>query len=371
MLICQECHKCYEEKCLRWRCTCGGAFHLEGYTFRFEPSLDSGIWRYRQAIPLSGKTVISLGEGNTPLLERKIGGKLAYFKLDYLCPTGSYKDRGMSVLVSQLKALGISEVIEDSSGNAGSSMAAYCAAAGIACDVYVPEYTSSGKCVQIGAYGAKLVRVPGTREDTTTAAEEAGQKSYYASHNWNPWFLHGVKTWMLEVFESCPEVENLVLPVGQGSIALGAYLALDELKSAGLLKKYPRIFAVQAENCAPLAKAFEKGLKIAAQIEKKETAAEGIASAMPVRGQEVLGAVYSTRGCFITVSETEIWGAFELAAAEGLYVEPTSAAAVAGWLKLLSAGSISPTERTVVYLSGSGLKATDKIQSHFEGARAE
>ena len=342
MLTCTRCNANFEEESLLWRCPCGAPLHV--------------------AVPGAFERLVTLGEGNTPLIERTVDGAPAHFKLDYLCPTGSYKDRGMAVLVSRLKAVGIRHVVEDSSGNAGSSMAAYCAAAGVACDVYVPEYTSAGKCVQIEAYGAKLVRVPGSREDTTRAAEAAGTRSYYASHNWNPWFLHGVKTWFLEVFEELPDIDNLIMPVGQGSIALGAWLALQELKSAGLLRAVPRFFAVQAENCAPLAKAFNRGLDVAAAIDKKEdTAAEGIASAEPVRGAEVLRAVRRTNGSFVTVGEDAIWNAFEALAQNGIYVEPTSAAAVAGWKRLLAEGAVVPGQSTVVYLSGSGLKATDKI----------
>ena len=265
-----------------------------------------------------------------------------------------------------LRSVGITRVVEDSSGNAGSSMAAYCAAGGVACDVYVPDYTSSGKCVQIAAYGARLVRVTGTREDTTRAAERAGQEKtfFYASHNWSPWFLHGVKTWFLEVFDALPEVRNVVVPVGQGSIALGARIAMEELRRRGRLEHLPRILAVQPAHCDPLARAFDAGLDEAVRIEKKETAAEGIASAEPVRGAEVLRAVRDTGGGFVVVSEPEIWSAHADLCRAGLYVEPTSAAAAAGWRRLCDAGRIDAQDPTVVYLSGIGLKATDKIAEH-------
>lgn len=363
MPVCERCHTVFEEKTLRWRCTCGAPLILEKSPSCCAPEGGRGIWRYfGSAIPED--SIVTLGEGDTPLIKCTVGGDAARFKLDYLCPGGSYKDRGMSVLVSRLKAMGIKHVVEDSSGNAGASMAAYCAAAGIACDVYVPEYTSAGKCVQIEAHGARIVRVPGSREDTTRAAETAGERSYYASHNWNPWFLHGIKTWFFEVFEVFPEVETLVVPVGQGSIALGAWLAMQELNEAGLMRRVPRIIAVQAANCAPLAAAFRQGLDVPAKIEKKDTAAEGIASAEPVRGAEVLKAVRQTNGSFVTVAEDEIWNAFGMLTKAGLYVEPTAASTVAGWKRLLGEGTVGRCENTVVYLSGIGLKATDKIGTH-------
>lgn len=362
MLTCQRCLRNFGDREPVWCCPCGGTLQLKDCT---PSAVDRrGIWRYLGGLPIEPEHIVSMGEGDTPLIERAVGGRSAWFKLDYLAPTGSYKDRGMSVLVSWLRSAGITRVVEDSSGNAGSSMAAYCAAGGVACDVYVPDYTSSGKCVQIAAYGARLVRVPGTREDTTRAAERAGASCFYASHNWSPWFLHGIKTWFLEVFDVLPEVRNVVVPVGQGSVALGARLAMEELRKTGHLERLPRIFAVQPAHCDPLARAFEAGLEDPVPIEKEDTAAEGIASAEPVRGTEVLRAVRDTGGGFATVSEPEIWSAHADLCRAGLYVEPTSAAAAAGWRKLCDAGRIDAVEPTVVYLSGIGLKATDKIAEH-------
>ena len=367
MLVCTQCEREYGDLEAVWRCSCGGTLRLEGYGLP-EDASGRGIWRWLRGLPIGGDKIVSLGEGETPLIEKKVGDAEAWFKLDYLQPSGSYKDRGMSVLVSWLRAAGPGQIIEDSSGNAGSSMAAYCAAGGLSCDVYVPDYTSEGKCVQVRAYGARLVRVPGSREDTTRVAVGAGAgssgRSFYASHNWSPWFLQGIKTWFLEVFEALPGVRNLVVPVGQGSIALGARLAMEDLRRAGRLKALPRMFAVQPALCAPLAQAFDAGLDEPALIEKGETAAEGIASAEPVRGAEVLRGVRETDGGFVTVEEDEIWASLRDLCRAGLYVEPTSAAAAAGWRKLLSSGRVGAREQTVVYLSGIGLKATDKIAGH-------
>ena len=146
MLTCKRCGLIFEGRERLWRCSCGGAFHLTGLKMSLSPS-QRGIWRYLEGFfpSLDRGSLVSLGEGDTPLIEREVGGRKAWFKLDYLMPTGSYKDRGMSVLTTWLKTVGLSRVVEDSSGNAGSSMAAYCAADGIGVDVYVPEYTSAGK----------------------------------------------------------------------------------------------------------------------------------------------------------------------------------------------------------------------------------
>ncbi len=200
-------------------------------------------------------------EGFTPLVETDFNGHRVLLKIDYLFPTGSYKDRGATVLISKAKELGIKKVIEDSSGNAGSAIAAYCARAGIGCEIYVPQTTSLGKLVQIQAYGANLRRIEGSREETARVAMEAASRIYYASHCWNPFFLHGTKTFAFEIWEQlgwkAPDV--LILPVGHGTLFLGAYLGFKELKEAGLVKRVPKLVAVQSVSCAPLYKAFKKG----------------------------------------------------------------------------------------------------------------
>ena len=249
------------------------------------------MWRYREAIPISrDENILSLGEGFTPLEEMDFHGRRVLLKIDYLFPTGSYKDRGATVLISKAKELGIKKVVEDSSGNAGSAIAAYCARAGIACEIYVPQATSLGKLVQIQAYGAHLKRIEGSREKTAQVAMEAASETYYASHCWNPFFLHGTKTFAFEIWEQMgwktPDV--LVLPVGHGTLFLGAYIGFKELKEAGMVKRIPRLVAVQSASCAPLYQAFRRGWKETGAIKKRETVAEGIAIAEPVRGRQIL-----------------------------------------------------------------------------------
>jgi len=195
-----------------------------------------------------------MSEGFTPLEEVEFSGDRALIKVDYLFPTGSYKDRGATVLISKMKEWGVQEVVEDSSGNAGCAIAAYCARAKIACEIYVPRGTSPEKTVQIQTYGAALRKVQGARERTAEAAREAASKIPYASHCWNPFFLHGTKTFAFEVWEQmgwkAPDV--LVLPVGHGTLFLGAAMGFRELKEAGMIKRIPRLVGVQSASCAPL-----------------------------------------------------------------------------------------------------------------------
>ena len=368
-LICDACGLETKEETLPWRCECGGPLSCDPESFAFapDPALP-GLWRYASSLPVAtpGKAV-TLGEGMTPLSpcawDYGNGETELLCKFDALNPTGSYKDRGISVQISRLKELGLTKLVEDSSGNAGAAMAAYAAAAGIGCDIFVPESTSEGKCVQIAAYGATLRRIPGSREATTEAAEEAAKSVYYASHNWNPYFPHGIKTYAFEVYEQLANAmpDTVIVPAGQGSLIAGAWEGFSEIAKARKGLRIPRIFGVQSRNCSPLHEAWKNGLEAPEHFDKKATIAEGIASAVPVRGKAVLRAVRSSNGGFAVVTEKEIWEAFELSALRGFYVEPTSAAALAGASKLLREGTIRPGETTVVLLSGSGLKATDKI----------
>jgi threonine synthase len=300
-------------------------------------------------------------EGFTPLEEITFNGHRTLVKMDYLFPTGSYKDRGATVLVSKMKEWGVQKVVEDSSGNAGSAIAAYCAKAGIECEIYVPQDTSSEKTVQIQAYGARLRRVQGSRERTAEVAMEAASKIPYASHCWNPFFLHGTKTFAFEVWEQmdwkAPDV--LVLPIGHGTLFLGAYIGFKELKEAGMIRKIPRLVGVQSAACAPLYRAFRKGWTELRPIEKRETVAEGIAIAEPVRGRQILEAIHRTDGEILAVTEKEIGMALKEIGRKGHFIEPTSAATIAGLKKYLK--KKSRRETVVSTLTGTGLKSVEKM----------
>jgi threonine synthase len=179
---CSHCGQVYPVQPTRWRCECGSFLDLQ-----FKPIFDIKkilkrevtLWRYREALPIAlEESILSMGEGFTPLESMEWNGHRVLLKIDYLFPTGSYKDRGAAVLISKVKELGIKKVVEDSSGNAGSAIAAYCARARIGCEIYVPEATSRGKLVQIQAYGADLKRIKGSREKTAEAAMEAASRIY-------------------------------------------------------------------------------------------------------------------------------------------------------------------------------------------------
>lgn len=364
--ICTECKEKFALESNRWKCLCGGLLHLE---YEKKPldfqattiSKNHSLWKYIDALPFGTTDCwreITLGEGDTPLL---VIDKNLYAKADYYMPTLSFKDRGAVTLVAMAKKLGVKRVVADSSGNAGTAIAAYSARAGIACDVFVPASTSDKKIKQIEAHGATIHKIPGTREDTAKAAIDMVETHnlYYASHIYNPLFWEGTKTYFYEVFEqfgnAMPDV--FIIPVGNGTLLLGAYIAFQELLAWGLIDKMPKILAVQADNCAPILKAFHQGSTTVNPVENTGTLAEGIAIAAPARGAEILEAVRQTGGDIIGVAEEEINLARQTLAAQGIYVEITAAANYAAYVSY-SKKHPPIKEKTVVFpLCGAGIKS--------------
>lgn len=363
-MVCSACRQAYTASEPRWRCDCGGLLDLD-----FQPEFNreriaarpADMWRYMEALPVQPQSAIRFGEGFTPLLSLDFAGRQVWIKQDQLFSSGSYKDRGAAVMISKVRQLGIADVVEDSSGNAGCAVAAYCARAGINCEIFVPAGNSPGKLAQIRLYGAKLNQVPGSREDTASAVWEAAQARYYASHVWNPYFFHGTKTWAYEVVEQLgwQPPDTVVLPAGNGTLLLGAAIGFKELHTAGIIARIPRLVAVQSGNCAPLVKAFQEGRTKPVPVQTAETLAEGIAIVLPARGAQILQAVRESSGTFIAVEEAEILAALKRVLALGYYIEPTSAAVIAGLLKYLP--SASAGERIVSVFTGHGLKATEKL----------
>ena len=308
----------------------------------------------------------------TPLLTLPWSTGETTFKLEASQPTGSFKDRASALLVGGLTSIGMARVAEDSSGNAGASLAAYTARAGIACDIYVPASASPGKLTQIAAYGARVIPIEGVRQAAADAAAHSTDEGIvYATHLWNPLCLAGTATWAFEVWEQLdgdvPDV--VVFPLGAGTLLLGAARAFDALRSAGLTTRVPRVFGVQSRACAPLALASMGGsAEPVAVAPQPGGAAEGIMLARPPRGREILARTRETNGGIVAVDDDQLWAALEGLARSGVYVEPTSAVAPAGLDLLRRNGRIAPDERVVVALTGSGLKAGDRIRAGILGA---
>jgi threonine synthase len=233
----------------------------------------------------------------------------------------------------------------------------------LACTILVPETASYPKIAHIAACGADVVTIRGSRQDVAEAAVRMSHDVFYASHNWVPFFAEGTKTLAYELWEQLGfrVPDNIVTPLGYGSNVSGCVRGFEELKRSGEIDRLPRIFGVQAENCAPYYKAYRAGKDTLVPTEITATVAEGIASSKPTRVKEVLDGVRMTGGSIVAVSETEIIEALRALARRGLYVEPTSAAGAAGLTQLIASGDIAPAETTVLVLTGSGLKASERI----------
>ena len=350
----------------RWCSDSGGYLNLTpGAGLRRDEIEKSrySVWRYAKAIEVDDQHAVTMGEGWTPLTCGEWNGTPMMFKLEFMMPTGSFKDRGMTVLVSYLKSRGIDYVLEDSSGNAGASLSAYAAAAGMRCRILVPETASYPKIAQIAACGADVLTIRGTRQDVADTAMRMSSEIFYASHNWQPFFAEGTKTLAYELWEQLgfKVPDNVIVPLGYGSNVAGCERGFGELVRNGEIDKMPRIFGVQAANCAPYFNAWQAGADHLVPTEVTPTIAEGIASSKPTRVMEALRAVRDSGGSIVAVSEDEIVAALGALARKGFYVEPTSAAAGAGLTQLLVSGAIKPGEATVLVLTGTGLKASEKI----------
>lgn len=352
-----------------WRCDCGSHLNLapgRGMTRGEIVSADASLWRYRAALALGGAPRVSLGEGWTPLVTRAWDGAAIRFKLESQMPTGSFKDRGTAVMLNHLIEVGIGPIHEDSSGNAGSSIATYAAAAGIPCRIFVPANAPRGKVVQIAASGAAVETIPGTRQAVTEAALAAAASSFYASHNWQPFFIEGTKTLAYELWEQLGFTmpDNILVPTGYGSNILGLERGFDELMRRGEAARRPRLFAVQAANCAAFAAAWRGD----ADFTPRPTMADGIATVKPVRTAEVLAALRRAGGGVVAVPEDEIAPALLRLGRLGIYAEPTAATVGAALSRLLGDGTIEPGETTIAVVTGHGLKAADRIADIVSGA---
>lgn len=315
--LCRACGNRFADDYSVWRCTCGAPLWWDDA---------------RHPAELIAHPV-DLGQGSTPLFEGAWDGRRVWFKHEGLNPTGSFKDRGVALIVNHALANGVTALAEDSSGNAGASFAAYCAAAGIACELYVPASASPGKLVQARAHAASVRLVEGPREASAEAAQNT-RTANYAGHNWHPLFIEGVAALARELVADCPGLRQVIVPIGNGSLVLGLSQGFAALRDAGELDAVPRIVGVRAVTPG--------------------TIAEGIAIQATTHDDEVAAALEASNGRLYEVTDDQIIAAWRQACAQGLYIEPTSAAALAG----LSLRCAEPTdiETTVVVLTGHGLK---------------
>jgi len=335
-IACVNCGQTYPDLGVPYKCSnCGGLYDY------VEPL----------AVGEANRSV-SLGEGNTPLLSAKVLGREVYFKCEYLNPSGSFKDRGTSSLIFFLISRGVTKAIEDSSGNAGASFAAYAARAGIKARVYIPESASGPKRKQIEAYGAEMVSVPGPRSKASEAVIQAAESGMiYASHAYLPFNLPGYATCAYEIYEQLGRNPGaVVVPAGQGGFLLGMARGFESLLRTDKIQKMPMMVGVQANACAPLHALWKNGTMN--DVVESPTIAEGVRTRWPVRAEAVVEITRRSGGRFVAVDEAFILSGRDALARLGFYVEPTSALV---WHALEESISNLP-DPVVVVLTGSGLK---------------
>jgi threonine synthase len=350
MLTCPACANTYAD---RWRCGCGSPLEFADRPLPDgPPGVDPkrGLWAFDGFLPVERR--VTLGEGWTPLVDAP--GWEAEFKLDYVFPTGSFKDRGAATTLSRAVAVGAERVLEDSSGNAGAAIATYAARAGLDARIFVPASAKPSKLRAIERAGAEVVRVEGSREAVTDACierVEAGE-GWYASHAWNPAFLAGTATMAYEMAAqrnwSVPDV--VVLPLGHGTMFLGAYRGFRALRAAGWTDRTPRLLGAQAAGYAPIAD------ELHGEDEERNDLADGIRIREPVRRERILEAISETAGDAVAVSSEATERELDRLHRAGFYTEPTCAVAPAALAEYRERGVVGPDDEVVVALSGSGLK---------------
>ena len=307
-----------------------------------------GVWRYRQDLAVEGDPV-SLGEGGSPVIRYD----RYRLKLEGFGPTGSFKDRGAATAITAARAARAQIVVEDSSGNAGSAIAAYAAAAGLRARIFAPADIVPAKARTIEVLGAELIRIQGPRSAVTAAAVAAAAQAYDAGHARDDTFLEGTKTIAFELFEELGnQVRDVIMPVGQGTVLIGLAMGFADLVAAGVLPRAPRLHGVQSEACAPLVRGLPSFRPT--PVTRQPTIADGISIPEPTRAERSYDAVRHSGGRWVAVPEQAIEAAWRKAAAAGLLMEPTSAAALAG------AERLDLPQGSVVIITGSGLKALDR-----------
>lgn len=359
--ICSKCGKKENVTTRAPKCQCGGLWKLEYEPPKFQLSkVDRDTWsmfRYREFMPLEGDIwkEITMGEGMTPVVALD---EDVLLKMDYFMPTLSFKDRGAAVLVAHCKAIGVDRVAQDSSGNAGNSVAAYCGKSGIGCEIFVPEGTSPKKITMIEAHGAKAHVISGNREACANACRSKVENEgiFYASHVYNPFFYEGTKTYIYEVFEQLHRIPaHIFIPLGNGTLFIGAVKALEHLLKSGCIDAMPHIVAVQSERCNPFEAAVKAKESHPAKVSSIPTLAEGIAIGEPMRGEEILESIYKYGIDVITAPEDGILEARSALAAKGIFCEHTTAATYAAYLAYCKAHG--RTGDALLPMCGAGLKS--------------
>ncbi len=367
-LKCVDCGEVYSAKEVRYFCdSCSSSLDvLYDYDeIRGKLSwdiLDGRVFshmRYKEFLPLiDPEFVVRMGEGGTPLLESTVlGEKLGidlYFKMESLNPTGSFKDRGTSVELGKALEHGAEEIVTATTGNMGTSIAAYCARAGVKARIYVPEDVGGPKLKHMREHGAEVVKVDGDYNDAEERAwEDKEENEMYLMGDY-PYRGEGEKTVGHEIADHL-DADKVVMPVGNGTLLHGVWKGFKELKKTGLTEKSPQMVGVQAEGCDSVVKALKKNQKKPELVEDPDTVADAISCGDPLDGDQAITALKESEGSGVAVSDEDILEAKKmLAEEEGIYAEEAGATALAGILK--NREKFKQGEKVVCLVTGHGLK---------------
>lgn len=346
MLKCRACEKRYVG--FKVLCDCGGALdYIEDRPKLFDTCINRrflDVRRYISFLPVKEDFCPSIVLPLTPVVEKGFGDVKVFFKLEYLMPSGSFKDRGTYVTIAKLKEEGIKEVTLDSSGNAALSLALFAKSEGLKVHLFIPSHTSRGKKRLLRLLDAEVHEVEGSRMDVHRKARNF-EGGLYVSHWFNPFFLEGTKIAAYESYEQVGSLDYVLSPVGSGSLFIGLYKGFKELESQGKLS-LPVMIAVQA-------KGYESLLE---RSEEKSTLAEGIAIPEPPRKGEMTEILKESLGIAVSIGDKELSEALSELLSFGFLVEPTSAATYAGFKVLLKEGYFKKKAKVLIPLTGSGLK---------------
>lgn len=385
--VCIECGEKYSINDVVYSCRkCGGILEIRyDYAIIRESleksnwkSLPLSVWRYKDFMPIRNLlNVVSLNEGGTGLYHcRRLGKALRiknlYVKNEGENPTGSFKDRGMTVGVSKALELGTKIVACASTGNTSASLAAYAAKAGFSCIIFIPSGgIAFGKLAQAIIYGAKVIQIRGNFDQVLQMVLKLSEehREIYLLNSINPYRLEGQKTIAFEVCEqlNMEPPDRVVVPVGNAGNISAIWKGFTEFSKTGLIESLPRMVGVQAEGAAPIAKAIKSGKDTITPVEKPETVASAIRIGAPVSWKKAIKAIKDSGGAAETVTDKEILDTQKmLARHEGLFVEPASASSIAGLKKMVESGEIEKDEVMVCIATGHGLKDPDIVIKMFE-----
>jgi threonine synthase len=381
-LECALCAKVYPAGQVRNLCECGSTlfarYDLRRARAKLEPlalkARPPDLWRYREVLPVvTESSIISLGEGFTPLLRaRRLGDQLGlpnlYLKDESQNPTGSFKARGMAVAVSKAHELGIRRLAVPSAGNAGGALAAYAAKAGMEAAVYMPEETPLANLVECRLHGARVLLVPGSIKECGGLMRAAlqGKDWFDMSTLREPYRVEGKKTMAYEVYEQLGGrlPDAMIYPTGGGTGLIGMWKAFDEMQELGWIgERRPRMFAVQAQGCAPMVRAYAEGVEHAEEWKDPETMASGLSVPSGIGDFLILSALRKSRGAALAVSDADMLTAVrEIAETEGLITSPEGGATLAGLKKLLFDGFLGGHESIVLFLTATGYKYLEVLE---------